>query len=200
MCSGEHGENAESNVSDNPTSDPELICRRYERQIYSVIRRFVVAPQDADDVFQEVVLKVLKSKDELKNLFRIEAWIRTVARNTVMDYFRRRSNERKLTGQVKEPLLNKKEDNVGIPHVYRAEPETMTGELKMEVERILEVIEGKLSEPFRLRYIEGKKWKEICAELGISEKTARKRCEKARELVLGSLEIGQKGDSSQYDM
>jgi RNA polymerase sigma-70 factor (ECF subfamily) len=52
-------------------------------------RARVANPQDAEDVLQEVMLRVHRHGDELASADRVAAWVHRIARNAIVDHYRR---------------------------------------------------------------------------------------------------------------
>ena len=68
------------------------IVEKYTPQIYNYARRFVGA-DSADDVTQEIFIKVWKNLKKFnKDKSSFKTWIFTIARNTTIDFLRKRKN------------------------------------------------------------------------------------------------------------
>ena len=67
----------------------------YKRYIYAVIRSMNISEQDADDLFQVVVIKLLDRlpKQDISQIKRFRSWLSTVTRNCVIDFVRKRTRE-----------------------------------------------------------------------------------------------------------
>ena len=73
----------------------EEIVRSHNRRVYNICYRFTGSPDDAEDLAQEVFIKVyrtLKSYDLGKGAF--TTWLTTVTRNLLVDHFRRSKQDR----------------------------------------------------------------------------------------------------------
>ena len=73
----------------------EDIVRQYHRRIYNVCYRFSGSAEDADDLTQEVFIKMyrtLESYDVERGAFM--TWVTTVARNLLVDHFRKSRQDR----------------------------------------------------------------------------------------------------------
>jgi RNA polymerase sigma factor (sigma-70 family) len=57
----------------------DTLVERYARLVYSVPRRYRLAPEDAEDVFQETFLVAYKALGQLKDHGRLSAWLITTA-------------------------------------------------------------------------------------------------------------------------
>ena len=80
----------------------------YRRYIYAVIRSVNISEQDAEDLFQEVVMKLFGSlpKQDLSQIKRFRSWLGTVTRNCVIDFIRKRTREaERFKATAKEDML-----------------------------------------------------------------------------------------------
>ena len=73
----------------------EEIVQRYHRRIYNICYRFAGSPEDAQDLTQEVFIKMyrtLNSYDLGRGAFM--TWVTTVTRNLLVDHFRKSKQDR----------------------------------------------------------------------------------------------------------
>src|SRR6185436_8811668 len=72
----------------------ELVTR-HTRRVFNVAYRFVGRVDEAEDLTQEIFVKVYQSLDRYRPEHgRFETWLATVARNHAIDHYRRRREER----------------------------------------------------------------------------------------------------------
>jgi RNA polymerase sigma-70 factor (ECF subfamily) len=134
---------------------------RYERRLFGYVLRFVGDPALAEDLFQDILLRVLEDRTFDPECGRFSAWLFTVARNRcLMD---RRRRERAAPPDVPEPL-----------HATRA---AIDGALERE-QRVHAAMAG-LTEPQRqllvLKQVGELTYKEIAAIFGVAEGTIKSR-------------------------
>src|ERR1700732_2325418 len=73
----------------------EEIVQTYNRRIYNICYRFAGSADDAEDLAQEVFIKMyrtLGSYDSSKGAF--VTWVTTITRNLLVDHFRRTKQDR----------------------------------------------------------------------------------------------------------
>jgi len=73
----------------------EEIVQRYNRRIYNICYRFAGSPDDAQDLTQEVFIKMyrtLNSYDVERGAFM--TWVTTITRNLLVDHFRKSKQDR----------------------------------------------------------------------------------------------------------
>ncbi len=107
----------------------ELLYERYGATLYGVILKIVGAEENANDVLQEVFLKIWKNIDSYKtekaNLF---TWMLAIARNSAIDHTRKKEFNRNIDIQkVSHEELGtetQKTDKIGVKEkVQKLDPE-----------------------------------------------------------------------------
>ncbi len=109
----------------------EEIVQRYNRRIYNICYRFAGSGDDAQDLTQEVFIKMfrtLSSYDVERGAFM--TWVTTITRNLLVDHFRKSKQDRmtdSLDATPSEhedamPLSEKIEDKAPAAGCQRAEP------------------------------------------------------------------------------
>lgn len=97
-----------------PVMDAIDTARLYEllaSDLQRSFRRRGFSPQDAEDMTQEVFLRVHRSRDEVVARERIPAWIRRIAHNVMVDEARR-SKKRPVPGDVADPVAPSRDDKI----------------------------------------------------------------------------------------
>jgi RNA polymerase sigma-70 factor (ECF subfamily) len=154
------------------------------RRIYGVCYRFTGSATDAEDLTQDVFLKLyrnLASFDVQKGNF--NTWLTTLARNLLVDHFRRTRLERasdsldaSLTGEDDGATL------AGRLADPRPSQETRAAglELKAVIQQALAQLSPELREAVVLRDLEDMDYKEIAQVLRIPEGTVKSRISRGR--------------------
>lgn len=132
----------------------------------------VRSPEDADDLTQEIFIKIHMSLAALKDEKKLAPWIYSIVRNSITDYYRKR--DMGITG-VDENISysdnNDKEKNVG-GILYC---------LNVFIDRLPE----KYREPLMLSDIEGVKQKDLAKRMGLSYTGLKSRVQRGREMIKG---------------
>jgi RNA polymerase sigma-70 factor (ECF subfamily) len=95
-ASAEHRENAEliglvrRAEASEPAAQSELV-RRYTRRIAGFVRTIIRQEDAVEDVTQTVFIKMFRRLDRLRDPAVFESWLFTLARNTSLDFIRRRN-------------------------------------------------------------------------------------------------------------
>ncbi len=154
------------------------------RRIYAICYRFTGSASDAEDLTQDVFLKLyrnLASFDVERGSF--QTWITTLARNLLVDHFRRNRMERAsdsldagYTGDEDGATLA---DRMADPH---PSPEAHASgmELKVRIQQALAQLSPELREAVILRDLEDMDYKEIAQVLRIPEGTVKSRISRGR--------------------
>ncbi len=74
----------------------EQIMRLYERRIFGYVMRHVNNQEDAEDITQEVFIKLYKKFDSYDPKQTFTTWLFTVATNTIYDFLRHRRGKQDL--------------------------------------------------------------------------------------------------------
>jgi RNA polymerase sigma-70 factor (ECF subfamily) len=154
------------------------------RRIYAICYRFTGSGNDAEDLTQEVFLKLYKnlgSFDMQKGSF--QTWITTLARNLLVDHFRRTRLDRasdsldaSFDGEEDGPTMA---DRLADPRPSQ-EQHVAGLELKVRVQNALKQLSPELREAVILRDLEDMDYKEISQVLRIPEGTVKSRISRGR--------------------
>ncbi len=151
----------------------ELI-RRHERMVWQICFSYFENADDAEDVSQEVFFKAYLNLRRFEGRSSFKTWLFRIAVNTCHNERRRRSRRPQLAGQPVEDL----EDSI---------PEEKTVEIEWQRSRQREALEWAMQElrPAELeillmRDLEGRSYKEIASQLGLSLSATKMRIHRAR--------------------
>ena len=81
------------------------IVNKYREPVYWFIRRRVISHDDADDVTQEVFIRIYKSLDTLKDASAEKAWIYRIATNECNRFLTRKYQSTELTEDITNSLM-----------------------------------------------------------------------------------------------
>jgi RNA polymerase sigma factor (sigma-70 family) len=156
---------------------PEVIERERSRLLH-FIRRRVPDARDAEDVLQDVFYELVEANHRLMPIEHVTAWLFRVARNRITDLFRKKKPEgfgdAVIGPDGDEPIAL--EELLPSPD---AGPEALyaRGVLLDELELAMEELPAEQREVFVAHELEGRTFKEMAAESGVSVNTllSRKR-------------------------
>jgi RNA polymerase sigma-70 factor (ECF subfamily) len=152
----------------------EEIVQRYNRRIYNICYRFAGTSDDAQDLTQEVFIKMyrtLSSYDVERGAFM--TWVTTMTRNLLVDHFRKTKQDR-VTDSI-DAAPSEHEDK-GLPPDARVQSRE-TGET---VHEALQKLSPELREAVILRDLQDMDYREIAAVLKVPEGTVKSRINRGR--------------------
>lgn len=160
----------------------EEILRRYQGMVYNLIYRMVGQRAEAEDLFQDVFLRVYQRIGEFEQRSSLGTWIYRITVNRVLDYRR---------AARKFPILGSNpghdaEDNPGPIRADSASgpvAEVEAVERHAAVHRALLELEEELRTAILLRDIQGRSYAEIAEILDCPIGTVRSRIHRARTIL-----------------
>ena len=162
----------------------EEIVQRYHRRIYNVCYRFAGDAENAQDLTQEVFIKIyrtLNTYDSGKGAFM--TWVTTITRNLLVDHFRKTKGDR-LTDSIDQPVSEHEDaqplsaqiaDSALPPDVAVQSRET-----REMVHLALQKLSPELREAVILRDLQDMDYREIASALRVPEGTVKSRINRGR--------------------
>ena len=152
--------------------------KREQSRLRNFIRRRVPDPRDAEDILQEVFYELVEANRLLMPIEHVTGWLFRVARNRITDLFRKKKpesfSESAVADEDDERL--QLEDLLPSPD---AGPEALYARslLLDELELAVDELPEEQREVFVAHELEGRSFKEMAAETGVSVNTllSRKR-------------------------
>jgi RNA polymerase sigma factor (sigma-70 family) len=154
------------------------VVKRERSRLSSFIRRRVPDPRDAEDILQDVFYKLVEANRLLMPIEHVTGWLFRVARNRITDLFRKKEPESfsDLAVVNDEDELLPLEDLLPSPD---AGPDALYARnlILDELEMAVEELPEEQREVFVAHELEGRSFKEIAGETGVSVNTllSRKR-------------------------
>jgi len=162
----------------------EDLVRSYTRRIYNICYRFTGSAEDAQDLTQEVFIKVYRTLDSY-NAERgsFMTWMATITRNLLVDQFRKSKHDRATESLDTTP----REDDDALAHSDRLQdarpsPDTFVQrrEAQQQIQRALEKLSPELREAVILRDLQDMDYREIATVLKVPEGTVKSRISRGR--------------------
>ena len=164
------------------TGDRELyarLVRRYERELYAYLRRYLGNAEMAEDVFQATFLQVHLKCDKFDTSRRFKPWLYTVATNQAIDAQRRNKRHR----MVSLNRTNQNNDSVDVGALIDLMVSEETGPLdhvrQLErgqwVQQAISELSDQMRSVVNLVYYEGMKYREAADILEIPVGTVKSR-------------------------
>ncbi len=169
---------------DGDESAWEDLVRTYTRRVYSICYRFTGRESEAQDLTQEVFLKVFRNVRSFRaGEGSFGVWLARLTRNLLIDHYRRTRMER-ATASIEEqlPVLEEKAAIEG-----RTEAALAGREASEALQKALAKLSPDLRETVILRDIEGLEYREIAQVLGVPEGTVKSRLNRGRSELARAL-------------
>lgn len=164
----------------NLSPPPPALSQEQVVQFRDPVRRFVGArvrnDAVADDLTQEIFIRVLKQLPRVKDHRRVMGWIFQIARNVVSDYFR--------NARPSEVYRDQEEIEGGTkPEAVEREESQLRDELSIYVRGVVKSLPPVYREALLLTEYEGMSQVEMAKHLGIGISAAKSRVQRARQMV-----------------
>jgi len=123
----------------------------YKEPLYWHIRRMVLIHQDADDVLQNVFVKVYKSIGRFREEAKLYTWLYRIASNESISFLKKKKRTQKLDGQQ---MVDLKQD-----------PYFSGDQIQLALKEAIERLPTKQKQVFILRYYDEMPYKEMAEVL-----------------------------------
>ena len=158
----------------------EMLMEKHMGIIYNIALRMAANQDDAEDMTQEIMIKIFRSLSSFKGNSKFSTWIYRVAVNTCLDELKRKKNKKHLSldaeisGDDGEGQLEIKDDSPS--------PEKLAeqNELRDMVAAAVKLLSDEHRAVIVLRDIRGMSYSEIAEILGCSDGTVKSRISRAR--------------------
>ncbi|MBN1926747.1 MAG: RNA polymerase sigma-70 factor [Prolixibacteraceae bacterium] len=142
------------------------IYERYCKRLFGFVLKYVKQKEDAEEIVQEVFVKIWESRNKIDTYSSFESFLFTVAYNTTISMLRKKANETKYFEHVKSlQSVNSSPSLIDEIHFH---------ELKDKVQSLLDELTPRQKEIFQLSREEGLSHDEIARKLDISVNTVKK--------------------------
>jgi RNA polymerase sigma-70 factor (ECF subfamily) len=158
----------------------ETLVHRYEREIYSYLRRYLSDATLAEDVFQATFLQLHLKADQFEEGRKVRPWLYTIATNQAIDA-QRRNRRHKMVSLDRRSRADSLRDDVGslLDLLTTKEPGAaakLEGEERRRwVQEAVEQLPDALREAVLLVYYQGLKYREAAEALEIPVGTVKSR-------------------------
>jgi RNA polymerase sigma-70 factor (ECF subfamily) len=156
----------------------EDLVRQHTRQVYGLCFRFTNSAQQAQDLTQDVFLRVFKTIKTFRSAEgSFHTWLARVTRNLLIDHYRRTRQER-VTDSIEEqlPML----EEAGGTAAARPDQVLAGREAREILQATLQRLSPDLREAVILRDLQEMEYREIAEVLDIPEGTVKSRINRGR--------------------
>jgi RNA polymerase sigma-70 factor (ECF subfamily) len=162
----------------------QLLVERHRRMVYRVAYQFAGNHHDADDIAQEVFIKVYRSLDRFRRDAQFTSWLYRIAMNACIDH-RRRHGGRPEEGGPRLALASACAAEPG------PEERAYAGELGRALRAAIDRLPPRQRLIFVMRHFEDLKLLDIARALGLAEGTVKRQLHAAVHRLRRILRDGQ---------
>jgi RNA polymerase sigma-70 factor (ECF subfamily) len=169
----------------------EVLLRRHEKPVYNFLYRMTGHPTTAEDLLQDVFLRVIHHAKDFEGRAKFTTWVYTIARNLCHDHGRRQKFRRHAS--LDAPLSDEKDSASRVDMVPAKDSgphdDLVAKDLVGRLEKAMATLSDDQREVFLLREKMGMPFKEIAAVVGCPENTVKTRMRHALEKLQKALDL-----------
>lgn len=147
----------------------EHIWSEWRAELKRFIQRRVSDESIVEDLLQEVFFKIHSGLHTLKDIRHLNGWVYRIARNTIIDHYRKRK------------LLDRLPETVPASESEKEDAGRVMEKLTPCIEAMVDALPEKYRQALRLTAYNGMTQKEMGEVLGLSVSGAKSRTQRARE-------------------
>ena len=154
--------------------------------VFSFVMKKVQDEHVADELTVAVFAKVLAKLDMFDPNFQFKTWILTIAQNTIIDYWRKKSRENEDSTDNFDDIKNQ----------LALSPEELliSEEDQKQILAVIESLDTHYKDIIQLRFFEEKSIKEIAEELNLTVANTKVRIMRAKKLLAALLKNNEDGE------
>jgi RNA polymerase sigma-70 factor (ECF subfamily) len=166
------------------------LADRYSHRIFQMALRHMKNREDAEEVTQDVLLKVCRKIDKFRGDAALSSWIYRITFNTSMSRLRTHRAERAAEVERERALAQRKQDSAEIPSPahpadwsHMPDEELLRHQLRDAVADALPRLPEIYRTPVVLRDIEGLTTEEASTRLRVKDQTLKSRLHRGRVML-----------------
>ncbi len=144
---------------DNPNYALSLLVKKYQKQVYWHVRRMVIDHDDANDVVQNIFIKIWRNINNFRNESRLYTWIYRIATNETLTFLKQKRTFLFIPMiNVEKELASKIDDD----HFFKGD------EIQRKLQKAIIGLPKKQRLIFNMKYFENIKYEDMAEILGTS--------------------------------
>jgi RNA polymerase sigma-70 factor, ECF subfamily len=157
------------------------IYERYCKRLYGFVLQYIKQEQDAEEIVQEVFIKIWEARDKIDVYSSFESFIFTIAYNSTISMFRKRTKEKKYLEYLRSLQQVEKAPDL-TDKIY-------FNELNDQIKALLNELTPRQKEIFQLSREKGLSHEEIAKKLNITVNTVKKHMSNTLAFLKSHLDI-----------
>jgi RNA polymerase sigma-70 factor, ECF subfamily len=159
------------------TSDVKAIWQAFHQRLQGFVLQRVNNPADADDILQEVFVRIYQRLTTVRESDRLQSWIFAIARNAIIDYYRKVKRQPQFTSEAALETL-----------AMDTDPEVFNPQMASCLRPLLEDLPEPYREAVQLAEMEGMTQAAIAQALGVSVSGIKSRVQRGRQKLKALLQ------------
>ena len=158
----------------------DTIYFQYSKRLYGFVLKLIKQEADAEEIVQEVFIKIWESRDKIDTYTSFESFLFTIAYNSTISLLRKRVNEEKYIDHLKS-----RQNNLSNPDII---DEIHYNQLNEKVQSLINQLTPRQKEIFKLSREQGFTYKEIAEKLSLSVNTVENHMVKALNYLKSNID------------
>ena len=163
----------------------EYLIKQHKNKIYNYSLYMLHNDMDAEDITQEVMIRIWKNINKF-NFLAARAWIMRTTHNLCIDYLRRNKYQYQRELSIDDNLSDRIEDKRNAVMPDEALNQSL---LDKNIKQAIENLQERLKSPFVLYELQGFKYKEISKILDVPLNTVKVNILRARKQLQKDLKL-----------
>ena len=161
-----------------PATEAALTRRELHERVLAFVARRVGSREDAEDIAQEVMLRIHRHSADLEHADRMTAWVYRIAANAIADHYRRPARRELPSGQATD--VSDAVEEPAPPVWAEPVPDDLRRELASCLSPLIERLPPTYRQALELVEFEGVSQVDAAAALGLSVSGMKARVQRAR--------------------
>lgn len=159
----------------------EYLFNRYRDAIRRLFVQRLGGVNDADDLLQETFIKVYINLHRYSATFTFGQWVYTIARNTFIDYMRRRQDDLSIDERFSAPASSAPTPEESVINLQQ----------RSQIEQYLGRLTPRYRQLIKMRFFEEYSYEEIASKLALPLGTVKTQIHRAREQMCRMISSGE---------
>lgn len=137
----------------------KLLVKEYQQRVYWQIRRMVLIHEDADDIAQNVFIKIYQNLNSFKNESKLSTWIFRIAYNETINFIHKNAKEQNVSFEDYSMNIA---DNLSTDEYFTGD------EIELKLQKAIASLPEKQRVVFMMKYYDEMKYEQISEISGTS--------------------------------
>jgi len=164
-------------IKDGNTNAFRFLIDKYKNLVWHLVLRLINQREDAEDLCQEIFIRVFKDIDKFRGESKLSTWIGTITYHTCIDYLRKKGRGKLV------PTDNMRAVAVGKMAEETASTKVDKLYIKKIVHKIIEEMPIHYRTVITLYHLEEMSYKEIGQITGMPEGTIKSYLNRSRQIL-----------------